>query len=163
MPTYETVFIVRQSSTQQQTEAITKRVTKMITNVDGSILRSEQWGLRNLAFRVQKNRKGFYVLINHDTPSEIVPQLADMFRLDEDVIRFVTFGVDAVSTEPSVIMARRGERGDRDDRRTRYPRDGDSNESELERGHRHNHSPDDGPGNFSNTSSRDSSEVMENA
>ena len=120
MAFYEHVLIARQDISPQQVDALLEDVSKTITEQGGKVEKSEYWGLRNLAFRVRKNRKGHYCLLNIDGPAGAVHELERRHRINEDVIRFMTVRVDELDAEPSPILARR----ERDDRR-RQRRDGE--------------------------------------
>lgn len=133
MAFYETVFIARQDLSSAQTEALTEEFSKLIAEMGGTVTKTEQWGLRSLAFRVNKNRKGHYVLMNIDGPHAGVAELERRMRINEDVLRYLTIRVDELENEPSAMMRSRGERdrgergdrperGDRGDRGDRGPR-----------------------------------------
>ena len=143
MPLYENIFIARQDVSQQQVEAMTETFGDLIRNNGGSVGRTEFWGVRNLAYRIKKNRKGHYVLMNLDAPADAVIEMERNMRLHEDVVRYLTVRVDELEEGPSAMMqsrARSGrgrdrDRGDRGDR-DRGDRDrgdrGDRNRGERE-------------------------------
>lgn len=118
MPLYENVFIARQDVSQQQVEAMTETFGDLIRNNGGSIGRTEFWGVRNLSYRIKKNRKGHYVLMNIDAPSDAVIEMERNMRIHEDIIRYMTVRVDELEEGPSAMMQSRGRpsrgRGDRD-------------------------------------------------
>jgi small subunit ribosomal protein S6 len=116
MPFYENVFIARQDLSTAQVDALADQFTTLIKEKGGDVKKRESWGLRNLAFRIRKNRKGHYVLLNIDGPPAAVHELERTMRFNEDVIRFLTIKVDALEEGPSAIMQKRDERdrGDRD-------------------------------------------------
>ncbi|MBT4888985.1 MAG: 30S ribosomal protein S6 [Rhodospirillales bacterium] len=122
MPFYETVFIARQDIAVPQVEALTDTVKSIITDQGGSVAKVEQWGLRTLAYRVKKNRKGHYILMNIDAPSAAITEMERQMRINEDVLRYLTIRVDEFEEEPSVMMRSRGS----DDRPRRGPRDENS-------------------------------------
>ena len=122
MALYEHVLIARQDVSPAQVETLLEEATKTITDLGGKVEKSEYWGLRNLAFRVRKNRKGHYCLLNIDAPAAAVHELERRSRINEDIIRFLTVKVEALDPEPSPVLARR----DRDERRRR--RDGERDE-----------------------------------
>ena len=113
MALYEHVLIARQDISPQQVDALVEDITRQITDAGGKIGKSEYWGLRNLAYRVRKNRKGHYCLLNIDAPAEAVHELERRQRINEDVLRFLTIRVDEHDEEPSPVLARR----DRDEKR----------------------------------------------
>jgi small subunit ribosomal protein S6 len=123
MPYYEHIFIARPEISPQQVDTLIEDVTKTIKDLGGATTKTEYWGLRNLTYRIRKNRKGHYALINIDAPSEAVHELERRLRINEDVMRYKTIRVEALDEEPSPILARR----DRDERRRarREGRDGD--------------------------------------
>jgi small subunit ribosomal protein S6 len=112
MAFYETVFIARQELSTQQVETLTEDLSKVIKDAGGKVHKTESWGLRNLAYRINKSRKGHYVLIESDTPSEAIVEMERQMRLNDDVLRYLTVKQDALSTGPSVIL----DKGGRDDR-----------------------------------------------
>ena len=125
MPYYESVFIARQDIPATQVEALTTSFSDIIKNNGGKVTKTEQWGLRNLAYRIRKNKKGHYVLLNLDAPSAAVNEMERNMRLNEDVLRFMTIKVEELEAGPSVMMRREdrdGERGDRGDRSDRGER-----------------------------------------
>jgi small subunit ribosomal protein S6 len=113
MAYYEHVLIARQDISPQQVDALVEDITRTITEQGGTVGKSEYWGLRNLAYRVRKNRKGHYCLLNIDAPAAAVHELERRQRINEDVLRFITIRVDALDEEPSPVLARR----ERDDKR----------------------------------------------
>lgn len=127
MPFYEHVYLARQDLTPAQVESLTEAFTKVITDNGGTVAGSEYWGLRNIAYRIAKNRKAHYVLLNIDSAPPAVQELERQVALNEDVIRYQTIRVDALESGPSAMMRKsdrgeRGERGDRGDRPDRGPR-----------------------------------------
>ena len=113
MPYYEHVVITRPEISPQQVDALVEDITKTITDMGGKVSRTEYWGLRNLTYRIRKNRKGHYALINIDAPAAAVHELERKQKINEDVMRFKTIRVEELDEEPSPILARR----DRDERR----------------------------------------------
>jgi small subunit ribosomal protein S6 len=116
MPFYENVFIARQDLTTAQVDALADQFTNLIKEKGGDVKKRESWGLRNLAFRIRKNRKGHYVLLNIDGPAAAVQELERTMRFNEDVIRFLTVKVEALEEGPSAVMQKRDDRGERGDR-----------------------------------------------
>jgi small subunit ribosomal protein S6 len=115
MPFYENVFIARQDISSAQVEALADTFTQIVTQQGGQISKREYWGLRNLAYRIKKNRKGHYMLFNLDAPPAAVSELERNMRINEDVLRYLTIRVDALEEGPSAVMQNRG-RGDERDR-----------------------------------------------
>ena len=115
MPLYEHVFLARQDVSNQQVEALTKEFSDVISENGGKVAKSEYWGLKTLAYKIKKNRKAHYTLINLDAPPAAVAEMERRMGLSTDVLRFLTIKVDEHETEPSVMM-RKGDRDDRDGR-----------------------------------------------
>ncbi|MEX0838024.1 MAG: 30S ribosomal protein S6 [Parvibaculum sp.] len=116
MALYEHVFIARQDVSQQQVEGLTEQFSTIIKENGGQIGKAEYWGLRNLTYKVRKNRKGHYTLLNIDAPHAAVAEMERQMGISEDVLRFLTVRVEEHETEPSAVMQNRGDRGDRGDR-----------------------------------------------
>ena len=123
MPLYEHVFIARQDISPAQVEHLTEELSEIIIEAGGTIEKAEYWGLRNLQYKINKNRKGHYSLMNIDASAEAVQEMERQMRIKEDVLRFMTLRVEEHDEEPSPVMSRRdrddskrGERGDRGDR-----------------------------------------------
>ena len=115
MALYEHTVMTRQDISAQQAEALNDTIKGLIEQGGGSVAKIEYWGLRNLTYRVKKNRKGHYTLLNIDAPSAAVKELERTMSINEDIIRFLTIRVDAHEDGPSVMM-RKGERSRRRDR-----------------------------------------------
>lgn len=118
MPLYEHVFLARQDVSQAQVEALTKEYTDLIEAAQGKVTKTEYWGLKSLTFKVKKNRRAHYTLLNIDAPSSAVNEMERLMGISTDVIRFLTVKVEEHETEPSAQMRKgdreeRGERGDR--------------------------------------------------
>src|SRR5580704_18183164 len=113
MPLYENVFIARQDISGAQVDALADQFTQLIADQGGEVKKREYWGLRNLAYRMNKNRKGHYVLFNIDAPPAAIAELERTMRINEDVLRYLTIRVDAHDDGPSVVMQSRGSRDDR--------------------------------------------------
>src|SRR5687767_8265875 len=127
MPLYEHVFLARQDLAQAQVDALAENATKIIADNGGKVVKTETWGLRGLAYRIAKNRKAHYVMLDIDAPASAVAELERQTGINEDVIRFVTIRVDAHEKGPSAMMRRSErdrERGGRDDRGDRGDRGG---------------------------------------
>ena len=132
MPLYEHVFLARQDLAQAQVDALAETATKIVEDNGGKVVRTETWGLRNIAYRIQKNRKAHYVALDFDAPAPVVAELERQTQINEDVIRYMTVRVDCHEQGPSAMMRRgererergdRGDRGGRDRDRDRAPRD----------------------------------------
>ncbi|MGO2959130.1 MAG: 30S ribosomal protein S6 [Acetobacter sp.] len=114
MPLYETVLIARNDISQQQVDAIIDGVVAQIEADGGSVQKREYWGLRTLAYRIKKNRKGHYVLLGLDTKSETLKEVERQLSLNEDILRQLTLRVDEIDEAPSPVLSRKGEdRGER--------------------------------------------------
>ena len=121
MRLYESVIIARQDVSTAQVETITDEFTAIIEKAGGSIHKKEYWGLRSLAYRIKKNRKGHYVMLNLETDSKTLDEYERIMSLNEDILRFMTISIDEVDAEPSVMMQVKTERGSKvrgDDRRS---------------------------------------------
>ena len=135
MALYEHVFLARQDLAQAQVDALAANATDIVEKNGGKVVKTETWGLRSLAYKIAKNRKAHYVLLEFDGPGTIVAELERQTQINEDVIRYMTIAVDAHEAGPSVMMRKgdrdreRGDRGDRE-RKPRRDRDDDSSSSE---------------------------------
>ena len=129
MALYEHVFLARQDLAQAQVDALAEMATKIIEEGKGKVVKTETWGLRSLAYRIAKNRKAHYVMLDIDAPTGVVAELERQLNINEDIIRFMTVRVDEHENGPSAMMRRgerdraRGERGERGDRPRRDDRD----------------------------------------
>jgi small subunit ribosomal protein S6 len=120
MPLYESVFISRQDISAAQAEALSESFGEIVTNAGGTVAKNEYWGLRNLAYRIKKSRKGHYSLMNLDAPPAAIQEMERNMRLHEDVIRFMTIRVDEHEEGPSAILKSREDRGTRHGRGPRH-------------------------------------------
>ena len=116
MALYEHVFLARQDLAQAQVDVLAEAATKIVEDGKGKVVKTETWGLRSLAYRIAKNRKAHYVMLQIDGPAGVVAELERQTAINEDVIRYMTIRVDELETGPSAMM-RRGERNERDGRR----------------------------------------------
>ncbi|GAA0483414.1 hypothetical protein GCM10009096_27290 [Parasphingorhabdus litoris] len=121
MPHYEHVFLARQDLSQSQVDSLAQEATKIVEANEGKVVLTETWGLRTLAYKVQKNRKAHYVMLRLDAPTNVIAELERQTRINEDVIRFLTIRVDEHEEGPSVMMRK----PDRDSRRGGGDRGGD--------------------------------------
>ena len=131
MPLYESVFIARQDISAGQVDTLADEMEKLILDNGGSVARREYWGLRNLAYRMKKNRKGHYIMFNLDAPSEAVQEMERNLRLHEDVLRYMTIRLEELRADASPMMHGKGDR-DRADRRGRDDEEGKKEESVAE-------------------------------
>jgi small subunit ribosomal protein S6 len=113
MALYENVFIARQDVPTTQVEALTKQFTDLVIAQGGTVSKNEYWGLRSLTFRIQKNRKGHYTLLNIDAPAAAIKELERTMSINEDIIRYLTVRVDSLEEGPSAVMQRSSEKADR--------------------------------------------------
>ena len=125
MPLYESVYIARPDISATQVETLTGEFSKIIEDNGGKIAKDEYWGLKSLAYRIKKNRKGHYSLMNIDAPAAALAELERNMRLNEDVLRYMSIRVDEHEEGPSVMMQNKSNRDDRDRDRSRG-RDGDT-------------------------------------
>jgi small subunit ribosomal protein S6 len=109
MPLYETVVIARSEITQAQADAVADAVTAQLETDGGAVKKREYWGLRSLAYRIKKNRKGHYILLGLDAPPPAVLEMERQLTLNEDVLRFMTVRIEEISEEPSVILSRKSD------------------------------------------------------
>src|SRR5688572_7697054 len=112
MPLYEHIVLARQDVSAQQVEELTNQLTEVLTQGGGKVTKNEYWGLKSLSYRIRKNRKAHYSLLNIDAPPPAVAEMERQERLNEDVLRFLTVRVDELEEGPSAMMQKR----DRDDR-----------------------------------------------
>lgn len=119
MPLYESVYIARPDISATQVEALTADMTKILEDNGGKVTKDEYWGLKSLAYRIKKNRKGHYSLLNIDCPAAALTEMERNMRLHEDVLRYMSIRVDEHEEEPSVMMQSKSSRDDRDRDRDR--------------------------------------------
>lgn len=108
MALYENVFIARQDIAASQVDALIDRFENVIKENGGKVTKKENWGLRTLAYRMNKNRKGYYVLFNIDAPAAAVIEMERQMRFDEDVIRYLSVRVEELDDAPSAILSYKG-------------------------------------------------------
>ncbi len=137
MPLYEHVYLARQDTSAQQVEDLTTQLKSVVEGLGGSIAKTEYWGVKSLSYRLRKNRKAHFTLMNIEAPPPAINEIERLERLNEDVLRYLTIRVDEHEAGPSAMMRRaerdrdrderRGDRGDRGDRGERgdRPRDRD--------------------------------------
>ena len=104
MPFYETTLIIRPDVTQQEADKVADNFTSIAEGKGGKLVKKEYWGLRSLAYKINKNKKGHYYLLGLDAPSEAVAEITRLSGLNEDIMRNLNVKVDAISDEPSAIL-----------------------------------------------------------
>ena len=104
MPLYEHVFLARQDLSQAQVDTLAAAATEIVESNNGKVTKTETWGLRSLAYKIQKNRKAHFVMLNIDAPAGVVAELERQTQINEDVIRYMTIRVDEHEGGPSVMM-----------------------------------------------------------
>ncbi|ACA17029.1 ribosomal protein S6 [Methylobacterium sp. 4-46] len=115
MALYEHVFLARQDVTSQQVESMIEAYKGVIESNGGKVEKTEMWGVKSLAYRIKKNRKAHFTLLNIDAPPAALAEMERQMRISEDILRFLTIRVDALEGEPSAMMQKR----DRDERKDR--------------------------------------------
>jgi len=114
VPYYESVYIARPDISTAQVDALTENLTSIVGENGGTVTKNEYWGLKNLAYRIKKNRKGHYTLMNIDAPAAAIGELERNMRINEDVLRYMTIRVDELDENPSIMLTSRGPRDSRD-------------------------------------------------
>ena len=114
MRLYESVFIARQDITTAQVESIADELAEVITSAGGSIRKREYWGLRSLAYRIKKNRKGHYIMLHIETGPEALREYERIMGLNEDILRFLNIHIDESNDGPSIMMQSKAERPHRE-------------------------------------------------
>lgn len=122
MPLYEHVMIARQDLSNTQAESLIEHFGTVLADNGGKLLENEYWGVKTMAYKINKNRKGHYAFLRTDAPAPAIQEMERLMRLHEDVMRVLTIKVDAHEEGPSVQMQKREERGDRGDRGPRERR-----------------------------------------
>ena len=117
MPLYEHVFIARQDLSNTQAEALIEHFSTVLSDNDGKVVMSEYWGVKTMAYKINKNRKGHYAFLRSDAPAPAVQEMERLMRLHDDVMRVLTIKVDEHKELPSVQMQKRDERDTRRERR----------------------------------------------
>ncbi len=142
MALYEHVFLARQDVTSQQVDALVEQYKGIVEAAGGTLAKNEYWGVKTLAYRISKNRKAHFTLLNIDAPPAALAEIERQQRLSEDVLRFLTIRVEALEEGPSAMLQKR-DRDERDDRGPGGPRGfgGGNRFGDRDRGDR----PDRGP------------------
>lgn len=117
MALYEHIYLARQDVSPQQVEELTNALTEVLVQGGGKVTKNEYWGLKSLSYRIKKNRKAHYSLLNIDAPAPAVAEMERQMRINEDILRFMTVRVDELEEGPSAMMQKR----DRDDERSDRP------------------------------------------
>jgi len=131
MPLYEHIYLARQDISAQQAEALTAQFKNTIATLGGTVSKVEYWGVKSLAYRIKKNRKAHFTLLNIDAPPSAIAEMERQESLNEDVLRILTIRVEELEEGPSAQLRKRdddGERGERGDRGDRRPPRGDRGE-----------------------------------
>ena len=113
MPLYEHVMIARQDLSNAQAEGLIEHFSTVLADNEGKVLDSEYWGVKTMAYKINKNRKGHYAFLKTDAPAPAVQEMERLMRLHDDVMRVLTIKVDEHDDGPSVQMQKRDDRGDR--------------------------------------------------
>jgi small subunit ribosomal protein S6 len=116
MPLYEHVFLARQDASPQQVDELTTQMTGIVQQLGGKITKTENWGVRSLTYRINKNRKAHFVLLNIDAPSAAIAEIERQERISEDVIRYLSVRVEELEEGPSAMMRKADRDRERDDR-----------------------------------------------
>jgi small subunit ribosomal protein S6 len=117
MPLYEHVFIARQDLSNAQAEGLIEHFSTVLSDNGGKVVENEYWGVKTMAYKINKNRKGHYAFLKTDAPAQAVQEMERLMRLHDDVMRVMTIKVDAHEDGPSVQMQKKDERGERRERR----------------------------------------------
>ena len=121
MALYEHIFLARQDLSQAQVDALAAAATEIVEQNEGKVTKTETWGLKSLAYKIERNRKAHYVMLNIDAPGSVVAELERQTRINEDVIRYLTIRVDEHEDGPSAMMRKQDrDRKKRADREERY-------------------------------------------
>ena len=110
MALYESVIIGRQDLTSSQFDTLSEKFIEVIQSLKGEIKKRENWGIRNLAYKINKNRKGHYILLNIDSSSDAIAEYERLMKLNEDIIRFLTIRINSIDEKPSPLMNNKSDR-----------------------------------------------------
>jgi small subunit ribosomal protein S6 len=114
MALYEHVFLARQDLSQAQVDALAEGATKIVEDHKGTVIRTETWGLKQLAYKIEKNRKAHFVMLAVEAPGDTVAELERQASINEDIIRYLTIRTDEHEDGPSIMMRKSDRRGRRD-------------------------------------------------
>ena len=117
MPLYEHVYLARQDVSAQQVEELTAQFTGVIEQLGGKVTKNEYWGIKSLTFRIRKNRKAHFTLLNVDAPPAAIVEIERQERINEDILRYLTVRVDELEEGPSAMMRKADRDRERDERR----------------------------------------------
>jgi small subunit ribosomal protein S6 len=132
MPLYEHVYMARQDVTSQQIDELNAQYQTIVEGLGGKIAKTEYWGVKSLTYRIRKNRKAHFVLMNVDAPPPALAELERQERLNEDVLRYITVRVEEHEEGPSAMMRKADRERDRDERRGERRRDRDDRRGDGE-------------------------------
>jgi len=116
MPLYEHVFLARQDASTQQVDELTAQMTGIVQQLGGKVTKTESWGVRSLTYRINKNRKAHFVLLNIDAPPAAIAEIERQERISEEVLRYLSVRVEELEEGPSAMMRKADRDRDRDDR-----------------------------------------------
>jgi small subunit ribosomal protein S6 len=133
MPLYEHVYLARQDLSAQQVEELTAQYKGVVEQMGGKVAKTEYWGVKSLTYRMRKNRKAHFTLMNIDAPAAAISEVERQERINEDVLRQLTIRVEEHEAEPSAMMRKADRDRDRDDRRGGFDRDRDRGERGFDR------------------------------
>ena len=133
MPLYEHVYLARQDLSAQQVEELTAQFKGVLEQMGGKVAKTEYWGVKSLTYRMRKNRKAHFTLMNIDAPAAAMGEVERQQRINEDVLRQLTIRVEEHEAEPSAMMRKADRDRDRDDRRGGFDRDRDRGERGFDR------------------------------
>jgi small subunit ribosomal protein S6 len=134
MPLYEHVFLARQDLSQQQVDELTNHYKGVIEQMGGSVAKVEYWGVKSLTYRIRKNRKAHFTLLNLDAPAAAISEVERQQQISEDVLRALTVRVGELEAQPSAMMRKVDRDRDRDERRGERRRDRDDRDDRGGRG-----------------------------
>jgi small subunit ribosomal protein S6 len=143
MPLYEHVYLARQDVSAQQVEELTAQYKGIIEQAGGTVAKTEYWGVKTLSYRMKKNRKAHFTLLNISAPPAAIAEVERQMRLSEDVLRFMTIRVEEHEEGPSAMMRKVDRDRDRDDRGDRPGRSGGFRDRGGDRGERRPRDNDD--------------------
>ncbi len=119
MSYYESVFLARPDITTEQADGLADSFANTLEKLGGKVVNRENWGLRSLTYRINKNRKAHYVMLNIDAPGPAIHEMERLMRINEDVLRYLTIKVDALNEGPSVLLQNKPTRDERPRRENR--------------------------------------------